>query len=207
MMNVSNIGLKSFEEKLIIYRNFVKILSLGELAIVKTKIVRKKRPACTRLQARVGTILVATPLWRPSGWWIGPHSGGPGGFEASSRPQELSLNSSMASKIRGTAPINNFVWFTQQRRGFDWTAAKTNQCVSRIAKSLITFIFVSQRRQVICSKPQHNQFRGLRFSSSPEQTQPTPTAPPAMQARSSEGPWHPLRQVRQPHKYPSNSQC
>jgi len=33
MMNVSNIGLKSFEEKLIIYRNFVKILSLGELAI------------------------------------------------------------------------------------------------------------------------------------------------------------------------------
>jgi len=48
-MNVSNIGLKSFEEKLIIYRNFVKILSLGELAIVKTKIVRKKRPACTRL--------------------------------------------------------------------------------------------------------------------------------------------------------------
>jgi hypothetical protein len=150
MMNVSNIGLKSFEEKLIIYRNFVKILSLGELAIVKTKIVRKKRPACTRLQARVSTILVATPLWRPSGWWIGPHSGGPGGFEASSRPQELALNSSMASKIRGTAPINNFVWFTQQRRGFDWTAAKTNQCVSRIAKSLITAIFASQRRRGAC---------------------------------------------------------
>jgi hypothetical protein len=83
------------------------------------------------------------------------------------------------------------LWMNQQRRGFDWIFGGTNS--RRSTNSLIVAMIFAQAGHILSA--QGDFLIGPRFGRSPEKTNLTLPAPPAIQARHPEGPWRPIEQL------------